>query len=164
MHACSHVGRYPNGIVSTHIASLSLGDKLVCSKPMGSGGPPLDGLTSLGMVAAGTGITPMVPYMDEAAQRRLPVSLVFCNKSEKDILLRDELDMMDASDLRTTHVLSSPSDAWQGTRGRVSPAILKSALPAASPTTLILVCGPVSFSRSVDAMLRTMGHHTHVFL
>mmetsp|Transcript_27875 Transcript_27875/g.83303 ORF Transcript_27875/g.83303 Transcript_27875/m.83303 type:complete len:169 (-) Transcript_27875:41-547(-) len=155
--------RYADGVVSSHIAALQLGGKLMCSQPVGAGGPALDGLTAIGMVAAGTGITPMVPYIDEAWQRGVPTSLVFCNRTEDDILLRGELELAEGGLLKTTHVLSEPSDGWQGTRGRVNAEILKSALPPSSPAVVVLVCGPVSFSRSVDAMLRKLGYHTHVF-
>lgn len=47
------------------------------------------------------------------------------------------------------HVLSDPDTGWTGHAGRISPQLLKEALPAANkPDTFVAVCGPVAFNNS----------------
>ncbi len=47
------------------------------------------------MIAGGTGITPMLQILDALVRERGPgieVSLLFCNQTEEDILLRDHIE------------------------------------------------------------------------
>ncbi len=47
------------------------------------------------MIAGGTGITPMLQIIDALVRERgtrIEVSLLFCNQTEEDILLRDHIE------------------------------------------------------------------------
>ncbi len=47
------------------------------------------------MIAGGTGITPMLQIINALVRERMAgieVSLLFCNKTEEDILLRDHIE------------------------------------------------------------------------
>lgn len=46
---------YPDGLVSSHIGRLALGDSLLCTAPLGVFSELLKGVDALGMVAGGTG-------------------------------------------------------------------------------------------------------------
>ena len=51
----------------------------------------------IGMIAGGTGITPMLQIIREILENpedKTEVSLLFANNAEEDILMRDELDRL----------------------------------------------------------------------
>jgi ferredoxin-NADP reductase len=75
-------------------------------------------------IAGGIGITPLMSMprhlRDTRAERS--VTLLYANTNEEDIVFRDELADIERGGvipLRVVHVLSKPSDAWQGERGRL---------------------------------------------
>jgi predicted ferric reductase len=80
-------------------------------------------------IAGGVGITPimsMLRYMrDTHAQN--PALLLYANRTEKDIIFRQELAEMEKNGfplLKTVHILSNPGPDWKGEQGRISPEML----------------------------------------
>jgi predicted ferric reductase len=86
------------------------------------------------LVAGGVGITPhisMLRHMAEVREARRRVLLVYANRTEADILFREELQAMEAAGvggvgvgggsplLRIVHLLSDPPADWQGQSGRL---------------------------------------------
>lgn len=59
---CLLVKSYPNGILSRHLCSMSLGDTIEVSRPQGFF-QCWTSKTNLILLAAGTGITPMIPII-----------------------------------------------------------------------------------------------------
>lgn len=88
----------PGGIMSRHIQSLRPGVDVVEMKgPFKKIEYRANMYKKMGMIAGGTGITPMLQIIREVLSNpddRTQVSLVFANISEEDILLRDELDAL----------------------------------------------------------------------
>lgn len=104
------------------------------------------------------GITPCLQVIKEVIRLKTEgdatrVHLIFANRMEEDILLRDLLDQLSEANSNFTveYILSQPSDSWKGLRGRVSTCILKDHLPSPgpSPDTLVYVCGPPGFMETV---------------
>ncbi|XP_035293271.1 NADH-cytochrome b5 reductase 2 isoform X1 [Cricetulus griseus] len=102
----------------------------------------------LGMVAGGTGITPMlqlIRHITKNSNDGTRMSLLFANQTEEDILLRKELE-----EVTTTHrhqfnlwyTLDWPPDGWKYSSGFVTADMIKEHLPAPGEDTLILLCGP----------------------
>lgn len=110
-------------------------------------------------IAGGIGITPLMSMLrhirDTHAERS--VTLLYANTSEEDIAFRDELADMErasASPLKVVHVLSHPSDAWEGERGRLDEEKIKRwAGPDLAPRAFY-VCGPPMFIRQTIQTLR----------
>ena len=160
---------YPHGQLSSHIGGLGVGDDLLCTRAVGGGGDIPAGLAehdAIGFIAGGTGITPMLPIM----QAMGPVQqghLVFCNRAEQDILMRDRPEKLDSTRFRTTHLLSSPDpqQPWTGLTGHISVEIIAAALPAPSATRpmVVFVCGRLSFTKLVVGLLERLGHTAHGF-
>jgi nitrate reductase (NAD(P)H) len=70
---------------------------------------------------------------------------VDANKSEKDILLREELDHFEKESkgrLRVTHILSHPSEGWKGLTGHVDANIIKEKLFPPEEGNACFLCGP----------------------
>lgn len=59
---CLLVKSYSNGVLSRHLCSLRQGDSIDVSRPQGSF-ECWNSKTSLILLAAGTGITPMIPII-----------------------------------------------------------------------------------------------------
>jgi cytochrome-b5 reductase len=109
----------------------------------------------VGLVAGGTGIAPLyqlaISILQSSADRT-KVSLLFSNRNEEDILLREDLDELAAAHperFSAFYTLSKPNDAWQGGRGWISAYMARHYLPMASHSTKIFVCGTDGFLNTV---------------
>jgi nitrate reductase (NAD(P)H) len=102
----------------------------------------------INLVLGGSGITPgysLIARALLASDDKTEIRVVDANKSENDILLREELDkFQNESDgrLKITHVLSHPSDEWKGKKGHVDPDIIKASLFEPGEKTGVFLCGP----------------------
>ena len=91
----------------------------------------------LGMIAGGTGITPMLQIITAVIRDKhdstTTMALLFANQTEADILLRDELDELARKyphRFRVSYTLDRPEKDWTGFSGFVSDEMIKAALPA----------------------------------
>ncbi|KAI2628951.1 nitrate reductase [Xylaria nigripes] len=118
------------------------------------------------MVCGGSGITPIFAVLRAAlADREDPTSCIVLdgNRTEADILCRDELDAMVADNThrcRLHYALSRPSPAWTGERGRVGKDLIARKVGDRADTTgntLVLVCGPKRLEESVLSIFTSMG-------
>ena len=98
-------------------------------------------------IAGGIGITPLMSMLrhlrDTRAERS--VTLLYANSSEADIVFHDELADMErggAISLKVVHVLSKPSDAWQGERGRLDEDKIKRMSGPELTGCAFYVCAP----------------------
>lgn len=105
-------------------------------------------VSAVGMIAGGTGITPMLQVARAALRDRSDTCvfrLLYANKTEDDILCRGLLEEMDSSSngrFKVHYTLDFPPAAWAHRVGFVTKEMIRECLPAASASTLILVCGP----------------------
>ena len=82
------------------------------------------------------------------------VHLVFGNKTEGDIILKDWIDELakkHPEQLTVTYVLDTPPDGWTGGTGYISEDLLKAKLPPPSldAKVKVLVCGPPGMEKSI---------------
>jgi predicted ferric reductase len=111
-------------------------------------------------VAGGVGLAPIISMLRQLAAERYPhpVSLIYGNRQETQILYRDEIERMShVLNLETHLVLSEPQPGWQGGVGELTPDVLKRCLGADSPRTRYFVCGPAAMMDSVVRSLRDRG-------
>ena len=121
-------------------------------------------LDKLIMIAAGSGITPMWTTLKAIADENgkpLELRLVYGNRTEADILLRQELDSLanQLQTMRISHVLSGATEHWAMDRGRIDLERISKALPVAAEAdnTVVLLCGPPAMESAVLAALRELG-------
>ena len=103
--------------------------------------------TQLGMIAGGTGITPMLQIIRAALKNpsdKTRISLIYANVNEDDILLKTELDELAARNptrFKVYYVLNNPPPAWAGGVGFVTKAQIQQYLPPTMEGIKILMCG-----------------------
>ncbi|KAG0579970.1 hypothetical protein KC19_4G139000 [Ceratodon purpureus] len=138
---------YPEGKMTQHLAHLKPGDELDVKGPIPKLPYTPNMKKQIGMVAGGTGITPMLQVIDAIVSNpedNTQVSLVFANTSPADILLKAKLDALSFAhpNFKVFYVVDKSSEEWKGGKGYLNKDMLVKGLPAPSDDTLILVCGP----------------------
>jgi cytochrome-b5 reductase len=156
------VKRYESGTVSKYLHDQHIGDAVLMSGP-NSGGHWVDGMAKrVGFVAGGTGITPMISIIRWILARRIyaELFLIFANKTEADIILREEWNraLREHRNFHCHHVLEQPPPGWPEGTGRVTSEILKQHLPAPALDTCIFLCGPPPMVDALEATLKELGY------
>lgn len=124
------------------------GSGLFHCKPDKKSAPVSYNVKKVGMIAGGTGITPMLQVVRQVfkdPKDNTEISLIFANQSEDDILLRDELETISKEQperFKLWYTIDRPNDGWKYSKGFVSAEMIKDHLPAPADETIILMCGP----------------------
>jgi cytochrome-b5 reductase len=158
---------YPTGTVSRHIGSLNIGDWLECRGPKGSFEYRPNMVSHLGMIAGGTGITPMLQVIKAVLcnpDDRTQISLVFGNLTEEDILLKSELDELATKHgdrFRVHYVVNEAKDkkTWRGDVGLITPEIIKEHIASPGAGVKVLMCGPPPMNKAMAAHLAALGYN-----
>jgi cytochrome-b5 reductase len=118
---------YPTGNISKFMAQLAVGQTIRIKGPKGAFVYRPNMVRHFGMIAGGTGITPMLQIIraiirGRAAGDTTDVDLIFANVTPQDILLREDLDSLVAADkgFRVHYVLDKPPEGWTGGVGYVT--------------------------------------------
>ncbi|KAF2151259.1 NADH-cytochrome b5 reductase 1 [Myriangium duriaei CBS 260.36] len=158
------VKAYPTGNISRHLTTLSVGDKMKVKGPKGAMVYTPNMVRHFGMIAGGTGITPMLQIIRAVLRGRksgdkTQVDLIFANVNEEDILLREDLDKLALEDpgFRVHYVLNNPPAGWTGGVGFVTPELIKKHLPAPASDVKILVCGPPPMVSAMKKATESLG-------
>ncbi|KAJ0673617.1 putative cytochrome-b5 reductase [Helianthus annuus] len=146
---------YPEGKMSQHFDKLNPGDVVEVKGPIEKIRYTPNMKKHIGMIAGGSGITPMLQVIEAILKNpddNTKVSLIYANVSPDDILLKKKLDMLAAShpNLKVFYTVDSPSKYWVGGTGYISKDMASKGLPAPSDDTLILVCGPPGMMKHVS--------------
>jgi len=162
------IKRYETGTVSKFLHDRRVGDRVMISGPH-SGGHWVDGMaTKAGFIAGGTGITPMISIIRWIVAKRLPVGLwlVYANKTEADVILRDEFDQAARahSNVHCYHVLEQPPPGWTMGTGRITPDVLRAHLPPPGPDTVVFLCGPPPMANALEGTLKSLGYPDHAII
>lgn len=102
----------------------------------------------LGMIAGGTGITPMLQLVTAIMKDpddKTVCHLLFANQTEKDILLRPELEDIQVSHpdrFKLWFTVDRAPENWEYSKGFISEDMVREHLLPPSNETLILMCGP----------------------
>ncbi|XP_027199195.2 NADH-cytochrome b5 reductase 3-like isoform X2 [Dermatophagoides pteronyssinus] len=157
--------KFPEGgKLSQFLNNMKIGDKINIAGPNGNliykglgkfsikegyGSPFIQRTYSkVGMIAGGTGITPMlqiIRHVFKDPKDNLQIWLLYANQTEKDILLRKELEEVREKHpdrLKLWYTLDRPSEGWQYSTGFINDEMISKHLPQPSDDTFILMCGP----------------------
>jgi len=169
------------GKIGLYLDSKKVGDYIEINGPsgiieyLGKGTFKLPGRTittsHVGMMAGGTGITPMLQVMKAAL--RLPgdtckYSLIYANKTTDDILVKDLLDEVVAESkgrMKVYYTLDFPPAGWDGKKGFITTDMIKECLPALEEKPLMLMCGPPPMVQyACKQNLETMGYPKNLMM
>ncbi|MBW0467133.1 hypothetical protein O181_006848 [Austropuccinia psidii MF-1] len=141
---------YEQGNISKYISNLKLGETIQVKGPKGQMRYHSKLCQQIGMIAGGTGITPMLQIIRACAKNpndHTQISLIYANVNIDDILLKQELDQIQKEHpqkLSVYYVLNNPPEDWQGGSGFVTKDMIQAKLPQSkgADQTKILLCGP----------------------
>ncbi|KAF5827986.1 hypothetical protein DUNSADRAFT_18392 [Dunaliella salina] len=155
---------YPQGKMSQALKRLPVGQCIKVKGPKGRLEYKPNMKKHIGMLAGGTGVTPMYQVLNAILKNpadKTQVSLIFGNIAEEDILLRKELDSLAQAhpgQLKVLYVLNNPPKDWKGGAGFITPDMIKSTLPAPGPDSLVLRCGPPPMLDAMKKHLDSLGY------
>jgi cytochrome-b5 reductase len=122
---------YPTGNISKYMASLIVGQTIKVRGPKGAMVYTPNMVKAFGMIAGGTGITPMLQIIRAVIRGRptgdkTEIDLIFANVNNEDILLKEDLDQLAKEDagFRIHYVLNNPPEKWDGGVGFVTPEMI----------------------------------------
>jgi len=162
---------YPNGKMTQYLDKLPIGQTIDVSGPSGNLIYKDNGLFDirirkpepyisrhvrhLGLIAGGTGITPMYQILNEILKEQtsivpggrvdIKIWLLFANQTEEDILLREELEQLAASNsdrFKLWYTVDREGEDWKYSKGFINDTMLKEHMPPPSDDVLICICGP----------------------
>ncbi|MEZ0608476.1 2Fe-2S iron-sulfur cluster-binding protein [Fibrella sp. WM1] len=162
------IKRVENGWVSRYLIDhLRIGDVVDSLPPAGRFTlPTTTEPRDVVLIGAGSGITPLFSILIYTLNHEptARVTLLDVNTSEKTIIYRAALDALQQQypdRFQLIHLLSQPTDAWAGRRGRLNNLLLERLLPdltrGPAAAALWFLCGPPDFMRMVRFTLTYLG-------
>lgn len=155
---------YPQGNISKHMASLVVGQTIKVRGPKGAFVYRPGMVRHFGMIAGGTGITPMLQIIRAIVRGRedgdmTRVDLIFANVTAQDILLKDDLDALVKEDknIRVHYVLDKPpEEGWEGGVGYVTADMITVSTRQPTPPVHQLVVESLSYVERVTDLIIEM--------
>jgi cytochrome-b5 reductase len=161
--------RFPEGgKMSQHLDTLAIGDTILAKGPKGHLhyhtpgkfsvkplGKPMEERTAtqIGMMAGGTGITPMLQVLNaiftNPADKHVQVKLIYANNTVSDILVREELELLQKENSDRLQIWYTVADAskekgWKYDTGFINPDMVAKHLlfENKKKDTQFFMCGP----------------------
>ncbi|KNE58566.1 hypothetical protein AMAG_04130 [Allomyces macrogynus ATCC 38327] len=132
---------YPTGNISKLVAELKIGETISVKGPKGQFKYTPNMVRAIGMIAGGTGITPMFQV----------IQAVLANPEDK-----TQLRLIFAN-FAVYYVLNNPPASWTGGVGFVTKDIVAQHLPGASKDVKVLLCGPPPMVKALTGYAEELG-------
>lgn len=144
------IKRYEEGKMSQHIHGLKVGESLGIKGPISKFPYEANQFDEVGMIAGGSGITPMhqiLTYALKNPENKTKFTLIFANQTSKDVLLKEEFDELKKKYPDTFNVVYTVDKAdkdWKGTTGYVNKELIMKhiAPPNLDDKVKVFICGP----------------------
>jgi cytochrome-b5 reductase len=148
------------------MGELKVGDSIGMRGPKGNFAYTCNMVKSIGMIAGGTGITPMLQIIRRICNDpadKTKVDLIFANVTKDDILLKKELDEIAAKspeNFQVHYVLERlPNEEdWQGEVGFVTKEMIQKYCPKPAKDIKLLLCGPLPMIRALIIATNELGY------
>ena len=149
--------------MSVHLSQMKIGDTILMKGPKGRlkylgvgnfeinrGEVVHSNVNHIGMIAGGSGITPFIQIIRSIRNNPLDktqIWLIYANKTEEDILLRNELDSLPSDQFHIWYTIDKINDNnnWKYSIGHIDKQMCHDKLPSPIDNdhqTMILFCGP----------------------
>ncbi|KAK7428253.1 hypothetical protein QQZ08_005150 [Neonectria magnoliae] len=155
---------YPDGkLTNGYLDNLKNGDEVLFRGPKGAMRYHPGLCKKIGMVAGGTGVTPMfqvIRAICEDDRDTTEVSLIYANRTEQDILLRKELDTFARrypKNFSVYYLLDQPPTDWAFGSGYVTRELMEEKLPIPSLDAKVMLCGPPGMVNAAKKALVDLG-------
>ncbi|KAI8578489.1 hypothetical protein K450DRAFT_247132 [Umbelopsis ramanniana AG] len=154
---------YPTGNISKYVGELKVGDSISVRGPKGTFNYTPNLVREFGMIAGGTGITPMLQIIRAVLRNpndTTKINLIFANVNDEDILLKKEIDELARkhSNFNVHYVLNNAPANWTGGVGFVTPDMIKQYCPAPAKDIKILLCGPPPMISAMTKATTELGY------
>ncbi len=138
--------------VTKKLSELKEGDELIIREPFGS----IRYFDRGVFIAGGTGITPFISIFRQLKKENKLKgnTLIFSNKTEKDIILKDELDKMSKEGLKCIYLITEENNPKYYNE-YINENFLKNKIKDFSQH--FYVCGPVRFVGEIQHILQKLG-------
>jgi cytochrome-b5 reductase len=146
---------YKDSKMGTHLHKLKLGQTIEIKGPFEKLPYQPGQYKKIGMIAGGSGITPMFQLMRECLKEVKPpeVSLIYANRRKEDVLLGSEISEFYElyQHFAPYFVLDDPPKDWMGGIGHVTKDMVKAIMPPPTRVldSIICVCGPPGFMKHI---------------
>lgn len=149
------------GDFTNRIGGVQPGTRCYLDGPHGHLRVPCSEAPGIALLAGGVGIAPVLSILRQLLCERdtRPIVLLYGNRVREQIVYEDELrDMQNDIDLRVEYALAEPPPNWQGHRGMIDAALLRTVLdrPNAKAWRYI-ICGPQPMIEGVEKTLLSCG-------
>ncbi|KAF5599527.1 NADH cytb-reductase [Fusarium pseudoanthophilum] len=155
---------YPDGkLTSKYLAKLEVGEEALFRGPKGAMKYQPNLCKKIGMIAGGTGITPMfqvIRAICEHDRDTTEISLIYANRTEQDILLREELDRFARRyprNFKVYYMLDQPPANWEFGSGYVTRDLMREKLPSPGVDSKVFLCGPPGMVNASKKALVELG-------
>ncbi|KAJ3332012.1 hypothetical protein HDU76_001574 [Blyttiomyces sp. JEL0837] len=141
------IKKYPDGPMSNHIFSLKKGDTLNIKGPIAKYPYVSNKDAHIGMIAGGTGITPMLQVIQRVFSNpsdKTKLTLIFANVTKEDIILKeywDSLEKEHKGQFEVFYTLDKPTDDWKQGKGFVNEDMINKFMPKPGQGK-VFICGP----------------------
>lgn len=140
--------------MGTTLHGLKVGDQIEVRGPNQQWTFEKGKYSHYGMVAGGTGITPLIQAADYIIKHDTNAKVTFLtfNKTPEDVLLRKELTQLQIRGngrFKVCHVVEGGAGLQEVEGSAMSEEILSSLLPSPGPGVLIMVCGRQDMTKAV---------------
>jgi ferredoxin-NADP reductase len=114
----------------------------------------------IGLLGGGIGITPFISICKYCTDMRLntKITLLYGNRTEKDIAFRKELEAMQKQNknLKVVFTLNEASGGWKGARGLIDAEMIKKEIPDYKET-VFYTCGPPGMVQIMEKLVEQIG-------
>ncbi|NVK50606.1 MAG: ferredoxin--NADP reductase [Cyclobacteriaceae bacterium] len=118
------------------------------------------------LVAGGSGITPMIGIIKSVLvnEPQSIITLIYSSRNEEQIIFKKQLDQLQLANpdrLKIEHVLSQPSESWQGSKGRLNKEkfhdLVANAEYEQRYEEIYFLCGPEGIMDTAESVLEEIG-------
>ncbi len=142
----------PKGVFSPFLDKLSEHEEIEVMGPYGRFTLKESEAKSITLIGAGTGVAPLIGIMDFALEKNIKVDLFYSDKTEKDLIHKQELEKLLKSDKIGGRLVTTREDSNYS--GRIDARFLKLNV---RPSDKYFVCGPTQFVNDVVKNLESQG-------
>lgn len=140
-----------------NMRAMQVGDEILLKGPLGHIAIPENLHQPVTFIIAGVGITPVrsMVKQEEHIRSFRPVTVIYSNRTQADIALREDLEKVALSKYKIIHTLTREEGEWSGEKGRINAEMITRNVDDIT-NQMYYVVGTGEFITSMQAVLTEM--------